>query len=323
VTVLTLQPKPVERTSELIATIRSLHATTIQPEVEGAVTRIFVKSGDRVSAGAPLVQIDPDKQQATVRSTEASRSGTEAEVQYWRQQVVRFESLVSAGAISRVELEQAQTTLKNAEAKLATLEAQVREERVQLQYYRVVAPQSGVVGDIPIREGDRVTKATVITTIDQNQTLEAYLQVPIERAAELRIGLPVQLLGPGGEVVATNPISFVAPRVDESTQSVLVKSLMKQVPAAVRTQQFVRARIVWATDEGLTLPVVAVSRISGQYFCFVAEPKDGGFVARQRPVNVGEVLGDDYVVKSGLKAGERVIVSGIQKLADGAPVKPE
>jgi multidrug efflux pump subunit AcrA (membrane-fusion protein) len=111
--------------------------------------------------------------------------------------------------------------------------------------------------------------------------------------------------------------------VDEETQSVLAKSRLKQAPASVRTQQFVRARIVWATTDGLTLPVVAVSRISGQYFCFVAEPKDGGFVARQRPVNVGEVLGDDYVVKSGLKAGERVIVSGIQKLADGAPVKPE
>src|SRR5687768_8558073 len=74
VTLLTLQPKPVERASEFMATLRSLRSTTIQPEVAGSVTRIFVKSGDVVRAGAPLVQIDPDRQQAAVRSTEASRS---------------------------------------------------------------------------------------------------------------------------------------------------------------------------------------------------------------------------------------------------------
>ena len=314
------QPKPVERASEFIATLRSLRSTTVQPEVEGSVTRIFVKSGDVVRAGTPLVQIDPDKQQAAVRSTEANRSGAVADVQYWRQQVTRLEALVTAGAVSRLELEQAQNSLKTAEAKLATIDAQVSEERVQLQYYRVVAPQAGVVGDIPIRVGDRVTQSSVITTIDENSSLEAYIQVPVDRAPELRLGLPVQLLDTDGKPAAVNPISFVAPRVDESTQSVLVKSLLKDVPPRLRAQQFARARIVWSTAAGLTVPVVAVSRLSGQYFCFVAEQQDKGLVARQRPVQVGEVIGDDYVVVGGLKAGDRIVVSGIQKLADGVPI---
>jgi RND family efflux transporter MFP subunit len=320
VTLLTLQPKPVERASEFIATLRSLRSTTIQPEVEGSVTRIFVKSGDVVRAGTPLVQIDPDRQQATVRSTEANRSGAVADVQYWRQQAARLETLVTAGAVSRLELEQAQNSLKTAEAKLAAIDAQVTEERVQLQYYRVVAPQAGVVGDIPIRVGDRVTPSTVITTVDENSSLEAFIQVPVDRAPELRAGLPVQLLDVDGKPAAVNPISFVAPRVDESTQSVLVKSLLKDAPPRLRAQQFAKARIVWSTVQGLTVPVVAVMRLSGQYFCFVAEQKDKGLVARQRPVQVGEVLGDDYVVAGGLKAGDRIVVSGIQKLADGAPI---
>ena len=324
VTLLTLQTKPIEQSSEFIATLRSLRSTSVQPEVSGSVTRIFVKSGDRVRAGALLIQIDPDKQQATVRSSEAGRSGIVADVQYWQQQVKRLESLVQAGAISRQEYEQAQNSLKGAEARLAESDAQVREDRVQLQYYRVVAPQAGVVGDIPIRVGDRVTPSTVITTIDENSSLEVFINVPLERAPNLRVGLPVQLLDPDGKVAAVNPVTFVAPRVDESTQSVLVKSLLKEAPAQLRAQQFVRARIVWSTVDGVTVPVVAVSRISGQYFCFVAEAGAGGaLVARQRPVQVGEVLGDDYIVKGGLKAGDRVIVSGIQKLADGAPVKPE
>jgi RND family efflux transporter MFP subunit len=285
------------------------------------VTRIFVKSGDRVGLGAPLVQIKPDKQEATVRSTEANRAGVEADVQYWREQAKRLESLVAAGAISRQEFDQAQNSLRSAEARLQALNAQVNEQRVELEYYRVVAPQAGVVGDISIRTGDRVTKSTMITTIDDNRTLEAYIQVPIDRSPDLRLGLPVQILDADGNVLVTNPITFVAPRVDDATQTVLVKSALREVPATVRTLQFVRSRIVWRSDDGLTIPITAVTRISGKYFCYVVGKGNGGTVARQRPVEVGELQGNDYVVISGVAAGDQLIVSGIQKLADGVPVK--
>jgi RND family efflux transporter MFP subunit len=319
-----LAARPIEQTSEFIATVRSLQSTTVQPEVEGLVTRIFVRSGDRVRTGARLVQINAEKQRASVRSTVANQAGTEADVTYWRQQVKRLESLVEAGAISRQEFEQAQNSLRTAEARLQALDAQVREGRVELQYYSVNAPQSGVVGDIPVRVGDRVTPATAITTIDGTEGLEAYINVPLDRSPDLRVGLPVQLLDAEGAVAATNRITFVAPRVDDGMQTVLVKSRLSEVPPAIRVQQFVRARIVWSTQPGLTVPVTAVTRVSGQHFCFVAEPgPQGGFVARQRPLVLGEMHGNDYVVRGGLKAGERLIVSGIQKIGDGAPVKPE
>ena len=324
VTTIALAPHPVEQASEFIAIIRSLRSTTVQPEVDGLITRIFVKAGDRVRAGTPLVQINAEKQRASVRSTEATRAGVEADVQYWRQQVKRLESLVEAGAISRQEFEQAQNSLRTAEARLAALDAQVREGRVELQYYTVNAPQSGVVGEIPVRTGDRVTESTSITTIDSTEGLEAYIQVPLDRSSELRVGLPVQMLDAEGKVMATNPITFVAPRVDDATQTVLVKSRLLQVPGPVREQQFVRSRIVWRSEPGLTIPVTAVTRVSGQHFCFVAEAGDkGGFVARQRPVVLGEMIGNDYVVRSGLKPGDQLIVSGIQKVGEGVPVKPE
>ena len=323
VALLTLQEKPIEQISEFIATLSSLRTTTIQPEVEGVVTRIFVKPGDRVRVGTPLVQINADKQQAAVRSTEASQTGTEADVQYWRQQVKRLESLVEAGAISRQEFEQAQNSLRIAEARLNALQAQVREGRVELQYYRVNAPQAGVVGDITIRVGDRVTNSTAITTIDDNSALDADIQVPLDRTPDLKIGLPVQLLAADGKPIATNPITFVAPRVDERTQTVLVKSRLKDAPPALRVQQFSRARIIWKTAPGLLVPLTAVVRINGKFFCYVAEPKGEALVANQRPVDLGELVGNDYVVRSGLKPGERVIVSGIQKIGHGAPVKAE
>jgi len=93
------------------------------------------------------------------------------------------------------------------------------------------------------------------------------------------------------------------------------------VPPTVRTLQFVRSRIVWRTADGLTVPITAVTRINGKFFCYVVDKGNGGTVARQRAIEVGELLGNDYVVISGVSPGDQLIASGIQKLGDGVPVK--
>jgi RND family efflux transporter MFP subunit len=322
VTTVVLAPKPISQSSEFVATIRSLRSTTVQPQVEGIVRQVFVRAGDRVRAGQAIVQIDPDKQQASVTSTESQRAAREADLAYARQQLARMQKLFEAGAVSRAELEQAETQHKNAEAQLAAVQSQIRESQVELEYYRVTAPSSGIVGEIPVRQGDRVTPSTPITTIDQPEGLEVYINVPLERSADLRPGLTVELLGNDGEVIASNPVTFIAPRADDSTQSVLVKATLRQMPPAIRVMQYVRARVIWSNEPGLLVPIVAVNRLAGQYFVFVAEEGPQGVVARQKPVTLGDILGENYIVRGGLKAGERVIVSNLQKIGDGAPVKP-
>jgi RND family efflux transporter MFP subunit len=321
---ITIAPKPIPQTSEFVATIKSLRSTNIQPQVEGIVRQIMVKSGDRVRAGQPLFQIDPEKQQATVATTQSQRVARQADLEFARQQLERQQKLFDAGAVSKAELEQAQTNVKTAEAQLEAVNSQIRENQVQLQYYRVTAPAEGVVGDLEIRQGDRVTPQTLITTIDAPEGLEAYINVPLERATQLRNGLTVELLDMDGKVIATNPITFIAPRADDATQSILVKATLQRRPPGIRVQQYVRARIVWTNEPAISVPVVAINRISGQYFVFVAEQGQGGaLVAKQKPITVGDLIGDSYIVRSGVKEGEKVIVSNIQKLQDGVPVKPE
>ena len=319
---ITLAPKPIAQSSEFVATVRSLRSTTVQPQVEGIVRQVLVRAGDRVRLGQPLLQIDPDRQQATVTTTESQRLSREEDLAYAKQQLARMQKLHEAGAVSRAELEQAETAHKSAEAQLTAVQAQIRESQVQLQYYRVTAPSSGIVGEIAIREGDRVTPSTAITTIDEPEGLEAYINVPLERAMDLRTGLTVELLGSDGQVIATNPITFIAPRADDATQSVLAKVTLRQMPPSIRVLQYVRARIIWSNDPGLAIPIVAVNRIAGQYFVFVAEQAQQGFVARQKPVTLGKVVGNDYLVLGGLQPGERVITSNVQKIGDGAPVNP-
>jgi len=312
----------VEDATEYVATVKSLRSTTVQPQVDGQITSIEVVSGQRVAQGAPLMHIDARRQQAAVSSQEAELAARQAAVAFARQQAQRTGELYAAGAISKQEQEQAATALETAEGNLQALQAQVQQQQVQLRYFTVVAPTAGVVGDVPVRVGNVVTPQTVLTTIDQNETLEVNVDVPVERAPLLRVGLPMQILSSDGrQTIAPTSVSFVSPRVDDQTQSVLVKGQVRNSGGVLRAAQYVRARIVWKTDSVLVIPVTAVLRINGQFFAFVAEGSGGALVAKQRAIKVGAIAGENYPVLDGIKAGERVVTSGAQKLMDGAPVQ--
>src|SRR5580693_6336621 len=314
---------PVNDATEYVATLKSRDSAVIMPQVEGQVTKIFVHSGEAVEAGEPLMEIDPLKQQATVKSQESSRAAQQANLNWTKQQYERAQGLYSAGVVSKQDLDQAKSALDAAQAQMDSLDSQVREQEVQLHYYRVVAGRTGIVGDIPVRVGDRVTTTTQLTTVDQPGSLEAYVYVPIEHSAQLKMGLPVQVIDADGKVLADSRVSFISPQVDNTTQTVLVKARITNGNDALRQLQFIRARVVWGTHKNPEVPILAGSRLGGQYFAFVAEAQNGGsFVARQKPLTIGQTVGNDYEVQDGIKAGDKVIISGTQFLLDGAPVIP-
>ena len=128
------------------------------------------------------MQIDPRRQQAAVSSQEAERAAREAAVAFARQQAQRASELFAAGAISKQETGAGRDGAPHRRGEPAGAEAQVQQQQVQLRYYTVTAPTAGIVGDVPVRVGNQVTPQTVLTTIDQNETLEVYVSVPIERA---------------------------------------------------------------------------------------------------------------------------------------------
>lgn len=316
----TLAARPVEQTTEFVGTVRSRRSMTVKPQAEGFITRILVRPGERVAPGAPLMEIDVRMQEAAVASLESQRAARRADVDYARQQASRMQTLLDGGAASQAELEQAQTALSTSQAQLQAIEAQIREQNVALAYHRVSAPVAGIVGDVPVRVGDSVTRSTVLTTIDQNAGLEIYINVPVQEASKLKVGLPVHVFDDRGQLLADETVSFVSTSVDPATQSVLAKTVL-HATSGVRTEQFVHAQIVWTKEPALLAPLVALDRINGQFFAYVAERGEGGaLVARQRAVELGPMVGNDYVVTAGLKPGETLIVSGVQKIRDGAPV---
>ncbi len=315
----TLEARPVEQTTEYIATLKSRRSTTIQPQVEGFLTRIAVRSGDTVRQGALLFEVDSAPQQAGLASLESTRAVRQAELEYAQQELKRTEALYAAGAVSQREQSQAATAARTAEAALKALDEQLRQQKTELGYYRVTAPANGIVGDIPVRVGDRVTRATVLTTVDENDALEAYVSVPVQQATALKVGLPARIVDEQGKVIATNPLTFVSPTV-EPTQTVLAKAAIVNGRGSFRANQFVRVQLVWSSAPGVTVPLTAVTRINGQFFAYVVEGQAPNTVARQKAVTVGPLVGNDYVVLDGLSAGDLLITGGVQKIGDGAPV---
>jgi RND family efflux transporter MFP subunit len=314
----------VNDTTDYVATLKSRDSAVVSPQVEGIITQIFVRSGEPVANGAPMMQIDPAKQEATVNSQENARAAQVAQVTWAKQNYDRVSGLASAGVVSKQDLDQARATFDAAKAQLSALEAQVNEQQVQLHYYRVVAPRAGIVGDIPVRVGDRVLTTTQLTTVDRPGSLEAYIYVPVEKSSQLKMNLPVQIVDGSGKLLANSRVTFISPQVDNSTQTILAKATIANANVSLRTAQFIRARVVWGSQDKPVVPVVAVSRIGGIYFAFVAEPdQKGGYVVHQKPLQVGDIVGNDYVVLDGIKPGDKVVISGTQFLIDGIPVIPQ
>lgn len=382
----------VDESEDFVATLESRKSVTLKPRVAGQVSRIFVRAGDRIASGQPILQIDAQEQLASMRSQFAGTSIAQAGVEGARadtaraeanlasavaqlktyqadlvakqatlslseQQYKRYQSLRAEGAISQDALDQYVNTVKvskanvetvksNIEAQKAQIQAQkaqiqaqqsattraqqqvqqaranTQEQQAKLQYFAINAPFNGTVGDLLVKEGDSVDPSTNMMTLTQNDALEVNLSVPIEKAARLRMGSVVELINAQGQKVASSQIFFISPKASSETQSVLVKAKVNNAVGQLRADQFVRARLVWQQQLSVLVPTVAISRIAGQNFVFVAQQNEKGWVVKQQPIKLGVILGNNYQVLQGLNPGDQVVTSGILKLADGALITP-
>lgn len=301
-------------------------------------------------SGAQAASFGRAAAQSLVEAAQAEAARTQADVELAVVEFSRTEQLVRAGALSKQDLDnarnqldvdraaqrQAEDNVRAAQAQLqqalSTFEqtqAQVNVSQEDLGFKQVLAPVTGRLGDVSLKVGDFVDVGDALVTITQNSELFLRIQVPTTRASQLRTGIPVELLSPDtGEPLATGSINFISPEVDGDAQSILVKARFPNEAGNLRDGQFVRARLIWNTTATLLVPTVAITRIAGQSFVYVAADQtqeDGQTVrvASQRPVQLGQIQGGNYQVIDGLQAGDEVIVTNILQLQDGRPIEPE
>jgi RND family efflux transporter MFP subunit len=313
---------PVPQSSEYVATIKSRRSATLQPQVDGRLTEIRVHSGDHVQAGQSLMSIDPLHQQASVDTARATERQKKALYDYNTREIERQRKLFEAGITSRDVFEQAQQAYDNAKADYESAVAATKTQEEQLAYYNIRAPFEGVVGDIPVHVGDYVSSSTMLTTVDENKDLEAYIYIPTERASQVRLGLDVDLTDTNGKLLEKTKIDFLSPQVDSMLQGILVKAPVHSTPEILRNAQMVKARVIWSTTPMAVVPVLAVMRQGGQSFVFVAHQQNGHWFAHQTAVTLGDTVGNAYSITSGLNPGDKVIVSSTQFLVNDMPVMP-
>jgi RND family efflux transporter MFP subunit len=325
VKLMTVTPQEVQQSASFIASLNSRNAVTLRPQVNAVVASIPVKPGQSVKAGSTLVQLDVSQQAAVTANVRATVEARKAALRLAEVNYERVSKLAPSGVVSQQEYDQANAQRASAQADLSAAESQLRAQSVQSSYYRVTAPFDGIVGDLPVKVGDLVTPQTVITQFTQDRRLEAYVNVPLLLAPRLDNGTVVQVLGPDDKPVVEAPVNFISPTVDAATQTVLVKAVFENTQG-LRYSQYVRVRLVYGKRKALVVPVVSVTRQGGQPFVYVAghpSGQSGSLVAEQRPVQLGEVVGNDYVVTGGLKEGEQVVISGVQLVRNGSPLQPE
>lgn len=222
-----------------------------------------------------------------------------------------------------------QEEIAQARSQVSEAAAQVRTAQVQVQYTNVLAPFTGIVGDIPVKLGEFVSKGNELTTITKNDSLELSLSIPINQGKKLRVGLPVQMLDAQGQPTAQGKVSFISPDASVNSQTVLAKASFGNSGGQLLNRQLVQAKVIWDERPGILIPVTAVSRLGGETFVFVAQapaqskPGMPALVAVQKPVKLGAIEGNNYQVIEGLKAEEKIVVSGILNLNNGVPIIAE
>ncbi|MGF1481167.1 MAG: efflux RND transporter periplasmic adaptor subunit [Cyanophyceae cyanobacterium] len=326
-----------QRRAELASAEADLQGTAADLELaqsELERTEFLVEEGAQAQQ-----QLD---QRTRDRTTAASARNSAQKVRDSAQGALNAAAQSLRAAQQRVEAARATVEQERANLSQAVAEREVSEQ--DLQFNRIVAPIAGIVGDILPKAGDYVESGEEITSLIQNNVLSLNINVPLQEAPRLRVGLPVEIIDNQGEVATRGEISFVSPRVNQNAQAVLAKATFSN-NGSLRDDQFVRARVIWDQEPGVLVPTTSIFRIGGQDFVFVAEQQEvepeaeapnsettktdptneasTQLVAQQQVVELGDIQGQKYQVISGVEAGDRVVVSGILNLSDGVPITEE
>ncbi|MGK7911556.1 MAG: efflux RND transporter periplasmic adaptor subunit [Synechococcus sp.] len=300
---------------------------------------------DSRSAALASAQAALDGARATAEASRARLEELRADVELAESRLASNERLAADGAISQDELNESIRNLRQAEAAVRTQVETIRaeqadvseaerdleearadatEQQIVLGNFRLTAPFAGVVGNVNVKVGDYVTPETVLTTISQSESLEIFLNIPLDRLAEVAIGTPIELIDSRGSTIGASEISFISPDANLATQTILIKAAFENT-GTLRSEQFVRARVIWNEQPNIVVPVTAVTNLGGQNFVFVAQPDEntGGYLAIQTPVQLGRLQDNSYEVLSGLTGNEQIVVTGTQKIFNTAPIAPE
>ena len=335
--VVVVQTQPVARTTELPGRTSAVLTSEIRPQVSGVILkRLFVEGSD-VTASQPLYQIDPAAYQASYDSAVATLKHDQAALVTDQDKASRYKPLAAAQAVSEQDYDDARAAVLEDEANIASAKAQIEQAAINLQYTKMNAPISGTIGASSVTPGALVTadQTTVLDTItqldpiyvDMNESATTWLRLKQEQdAGQLQThsdgSAKVSLvLEDGSKYPLTGKLQFAEVNVDATTGTVLVRAVFPNPKHLLLPGMYVHAEVEEGVNkDGILVPEQAVSHnAAGDATVLLVNDKN---MVSEQVIQTGSNLGNDWIVTGGLKAGDKVIVDGLQDAIPGQPATP-
>jgi len=299
--------------------LHPLETVEVRARIEGNLEALYVREGQRVSAGQVLARFESSEQESTQRSAEADRASAQTDVATAQWNLEQSQELFKAGAIAERDLKVAQQTLDAAKAKLAAAEAHLRSTSVAERDTRVVAPTNGVIEKRLVASGEHVSRGGVMFTLVRSEILELAASVPERQASAIRVGQGVSFIANGRSF--DGRVARVSPTIDPASRSITVYVQIPNADASLKGGTFASGRVVQRTlNEALTVPTAAVHQMqeTGQPYVY----RIAGTAIDIAPVQLGVVdeRAGKAEVLSGLSDGDRVIIGNVGVLGRGMQV---
>ena len=315
------------------ATIRGVQDVEIRPKVSGFITKLLVKEGQRVTTGQLLFVIDSETYQATVRQAKAAVSSATAQLNTAKLTYDNSQKLFNSNVIGQYELQTAQNTYENAKAALTQAQASLASAKEMLSYCFVKSPVSGLVGSLPFKVGALVgpTSAQPLTTVSDNNTMEVFFSMTekdvldmARNAGGVKESLstyPTVKLKLADGTIYSQPgkVTKMSGVIDSSTGSVSMVAHFSNPDHILRSGGSGSIVVPKVTSNAIVVPQDAVAQVQDRYFVYI--------LGKNNKVKYTEIKispdndGQTYVVTSGLKVGDRIVLKGITALTDGAEIK--
>jgi membrane fusion protein (multidrug efflux system) len=334
--VITVQTQPVARTTDLPGRTSAVLTSEIRPQVSGVILQRLFTEGSDVTAGQPLYQIDPSSYQASYDSAVASLKHDQAALATDQAKAARYKPLAEAQAVSEQDYDDARAAALEDQANIAAAKAQIEQAAINLQYTKMNAPISGTIGASSVTPGALVTadQTTTLATItqldpiyvDMNESSSTWLRLKQEQdsgqlessGGAAKVSL---ILEDGSTYSLPGKLQFAEVNVDESTGTVLVRAIFPNPNHLLLPGMYVHAELEEGVNKnGILIPQQAVSHNShGDATVLLVNDKN---IVTEQIIQTGTNIGNDWIVNGGLKAGDKVVVDGLQSAIPGHQVDP-
>jgi membrane fusion protein (multidrug efflux system) len=326
--VVELKATSVPISAEAVAQTEGAKEVEIRPRVGGILLKKLFEEGAPVKAGQAMFLIDPVPFQIALANAKAQLAQQQARVEQTQREAVRLDGLLASQSISKRESDNASSDNSMARAGLAQYEAGVREAQLNLSYTTVTSPLSGIAGRFEFSEGALVNANTsLLTKVSQISPIWVRFSLSDSELAQLggrltqdNVKAVALILPDGKEYVTKGKLNFAASSIDPALGTQQLRATFENADKALLPGQFVRVRVTTGQKDGVfVVPQTSVLTNDQGKFVYVANDKNEATV---KPIVVGNWVGKDWVVLSGLNVGEKVIVDNVIKLRPGAAVAP-